>query len=173
MPQSKRYGLRLKTGGAPNTPHTVAGLRGQFRPDPPTPVGQEGDVVEDLDVVRRALDVGPAVKAARKRSEVAYEARIEGRAAGEITQEVVDEIRAADEALDAAVVKDQAEGYLGLGNTLEIVEIGGGKVKNAEAQSKADLAAARSALPEARRDGRAADDDARFTDEQDAVKEEK
>jgi hypothetical protein len=37
--QTRQIGLRLSLGGAPNEPHTVAGLPGFYRPDRPTPVG--------------------------------------------------------------------------------------------------------------------------------------
>jgi hypothetical protein len=33
------FGLVLTLGGAPQTPHTVEGLLGLYRPDRPTPVG--------------------------------------------------------------------------------------------------------------------------------------
>lgn len=112
---SKRYGIRLIVGGAPNTPHVVAGLRGLYRPDVPTPVGESGDPIDDLELARK-------------------------------------------------LVKERSD-------AVELVEISAGQVKDAQAQSKADLEASRSGLPEARRDGRAADDTARFKDEQDAVKE--
>jgi hypothetical protein len=42
--QTKKYGLRLTLGGAPNTPHTVVGIPGVYRPDIPTPVGGEGEL---------------------------------------------------------------------------------------------------------------------------------
>jgi hypothetical protein len=45
---NKRHGLRLTLGGAPATPHTLAGFRGYYRPDVPTPVGRPGDVIEDI-----------------------------------------------------------------------------------------------------------------------------
>lgn len=44
----KRQGIRLKLGGAPPTPHTLAGVPGQVRPDLPSPVGQPGDAIPDL-----------------------------------------------------------------------------------------------------------------------------
>lgn len=53
MAASKRHGIRLVLGGAPNTPHTLAGLRGFYRPDIPTPVGQPGDVIESLDEAKK------------------------------------------------------------------------------------------------------------------------
>lgn len=41
----KRYGLKLKDDfGAPTTPHTVPGVPGLYRPDVPTPVGEEGEL---------------------------------------------------------------------------------------------------------------------------------
>lgn len=55
MAASKRQGIQLILGGAPNTPHTLAGLRGYFRPDIPTPVGEPGDVIEDLDEAKKAV----------------------------------------------------------------------------------------------------------------------
>lgn len=56
MAASKRQGIRLIVGGAPSTPHTIPGLRGYFRPDVPTPVGQPGDVIEDLDEAKKAVE---------------------------------------------------------------------------------------------------------------------
>jgi hypothetical protein len=53
---SKRHGVRLIIGGAPDTPHTISGLRGYFRPDVPTPVGKPGDVIEDLDEAKKAVE---------------------------------------------------------------------------------------------------------------------
>lgn len=55
MAATKRHGIRLIVGGAPNSPHTLAGLRGFYRPDIPTPVGQPGDVIEDLDEAKKAV----------------------------------------------------------------------------------------------------------------------
>lgn len=52
MSSSKRWGLRLTLGGASNTPHNVPGLPGFFRPDIPTPVGEEGEI--PLDQAREA-----------------------------------------------------------------------------------------------------------------------
>lgn len=37
---AKNYALRNSLEGAPNTPHTIAGVPGFFRYDPPTPVGE-------------------------------------------------------------------------------------------------------------------------------------
>lgn len=37
-------GLRLTLGGAPASPHFVAGVPGLYRPDIPTPVGHEGEM---------------------------------------------------------------------------------------------------------------------------------
>lgn len=48
----KRYGLLLTLGGAPNTPHTVEGLPGYYRPDIPTPVGGDGEL--SLEAAREA-----------------------------------------------------------------------------------------------------------------------
>lgn len=45
---AKRHGVRLILGGAPPSPHVVAGFRGYVRPDIPTPVGEPGDAIEDL-----------------------------------------------------------------------------------------------------------------------------
>lgn len=55
MAANKRHGIRLILGGAPNTAHTLAGLRGFYRPDTPTPVGEPGDVIEDLDEAKKAV----------------------------------------------------------------------------------------------------------------------
>ena len=49
---AKRYGLLLTLGGAPNTPHTVQGLPGYYRPDIPTPVGGDGEL--SLEAAREA-----------------------------------------------------------------------------------------------------------------------
>lgn len=117
MAASKRHGIRLILGGAPNTPHTLAGLRGFYRPDIPTPVGQPGDVIEDLDEAKKAV-------AERK-------------------------------------------------DAIQLVEIPSGDVAAAEAQVAADLEAGRNGVADARRDGRASDDSSRFSDERNAVKEEK
>lgn len=113
----KRQGVRLILGGAPNSPHTVPPLRGLYRPDVPTPVGQPGDVYEDLDEIKK-------------------------------------------------LVQEHS-------GAVELVEISAGDVREAEAQSKTDLAEARNGLVEAKKDGRAEDDDARFADERNAVKEAK
>jgi hypothetical protein len=43
MSNTKPMGLRLTLGGAPDTPHTVAGLPGLYRPGAPTPVGGPGE----------------------------------------------------------------------------------------------------------------------------------
>jgi hypothetical protein len=56
---AKRHGIRLILDGAPNNPHTVAPLRGQFRPDPPRPVGEPGDCIEDLEEARKAANDHP------------------------------------------------------------------------------------------------------------------
>lgn len=54
----KRYGLCLTLGGAPNTPHTVPGLPGYFRPDIPTPVGGDGQMsLEDAKAAAASCDV--------------------------------------------------------------------------------------------------------------------
>lgn len=45
---SKRLGLRLTLPGAPNTPHTLSGLPGHYRPDIPTPVGGDGEITLEL-----------------------------------------------------------------------------------------------------------------------------
>lgn len=42
MASAKSQGLRLALGGAPNTPHTVPGFPGLYRPDVPTPVVELG-----------------------------------------------------------------------------------------------------------------------------------
>ena len=42
--EANRHGLRLTLPGAPNTPHTVAGLRGYFWPSFATPVGEPGEL---------------------------------------------------------------------------------------------------------------------------------
>jgi hypothetical protein len=59
MATAKRYGLRLTLGGAPLTPHTVPGVPGQYRPNVPTPVGQDGEL--SLDDAKRAVDDHPDV----------------------------------------------------------------------------------------------------------------
>lgn len=56
---AKRYGIRLIKPGGPNTPHTIPGLRGLYRADPPTPVGEPGDFIEDLDEARKAVEGNP------------------------------------------------------------------------------------------------------------------
>lgn len=43
MPET-HHGLQLTLGGAPQTPHTVIGVRGQYRPDQPTPIGGPGEL---------------------------------------------------------------------------------------------------------------------------------
>lgn len=50
--EAKRYGLRLALPGAPNTPHTVAGLQGYYWPSMATPVGAPGEL--PLEVARKA-----------------------------------------------------------------------------------------------------------------------
>lgn len=55
MAAGKRYGIRLVTGGASSEAHVVAGLRGLYRSGVPTPVGQEGDPIEDLDEARKLV----------------------------------------------------------------------------------------------------------------------
>jgi hypothetical protein len=48
---SKHYGLRLDLGGAPNTPHWVPGVPGTFRPEDPSPIGEDGEgVFSQIDV---------------------------------------------------------------------------------------------------------------------------
>jgi hypothetical protein len=54
--KSDYKGLILTLGGAPATPHTVVGLRGQYRPDRPTPIGGEGEVT--LAEAQAAIDAG-------------------------------------------------------------------------------------------------------------------
>lgn len=44
MSESKTQGLRLTLGGAPDTPHTIPGVPGLFRPNVPTPVGGPGEI---------------------------------------------------------------------------------------------------------------------------------
>jgi hypothetical protein len=44
MSESKTQGLRLTVGGAPDVPHTIAGVPGLFRPTTPTPVGGPGEL---------------------------------------------------------------------------------------------------------------------------------
>jgi hypothetical protein len=44
---NKPCGLVLTLAGAPLTPHTVVGFRGQYRPDRPTPIGGDGQVTVD------------------------------------------------------------------------------------------------------------------------------
>ena len=115
MPQ-KRQGIRLRDQAEPDTPHFIPGLRGYYRPGLATPVGQPGDVFENLEDAKQA-------------------------------------------------VKEHS-------GALELVEIPAGEAREAEAQAKADLAAARNELPKARRDGRAEETPARFKAERDAVKTE-
>jgi hypothetical protein len=56
-PNKNSYqGLILTLGGAPATPHTVAGLRGQYRPDRPTPIGGEGEL--SIAEAQAAIDAG-------------------------------------------------------------------------------------------------------------------
>lgn len=43
----KAQGLRLTLGGAPNTPHTIVGIPGVYRPGDPVPVGGPGELSED------------------------------------------------------------------------------------------------------------------------------
>lgn len=43
MPEAKTVGLVLTLKGAPETPHTVVGLRGQYRPTQATPIGGENE----------------------------------------------------------------------------------------------------------------------------------
>lgn len=74
--QTRQIGLRLSLGGAPNEPHTVAGLPGFYRPDRPTPVGGPGEAT-----------VEQAEEYAKKRSAVVEVVELK---AGE-----VDELRAA------------------------------------------------------------------------------
>lgn len=50
--EAKRYGLRLTLPGAPNTPHTIAGLQGYYWPTMATPVGEAGEL--PLEVARKA-----------------------------------------------------------------------------------------------------------------------
>ena len=43
MSDAKTVGLVLTLKGAPETPHTVVGLRGQYRSTQPTPIGGENE----------------------------------------------------------------------------------------------------------------------------------
>jgi hypothetical protein len=47
-------GLRLTLGGAPATPHVVAGAPGLYRPDVATPVGDDGEL--SLEDAKRFAD---------------------------------------------------------------------------------------------------------------------
>jgi hypothetical protein len=49
---SKLYGLLLKLGGAPNTPHVLEGLPGYYYPEVPHPVGEGCDI--SLEAARAA-----------------------------------------------------------------------------------------------------------------------
>lgn len=40
---STSYGLALDLGGAPNTPHWIPGVPGSFRPEDPSPIGEDGE----------------------------------------------------------------------------------------------------------------------------------
>lgn len=44
MAAAKHYGLQLTLGNAPNTPHTIDGVHGLFRPNVPCPVDVPGTV---------------------------------------------------------------------------------------------------------------------------------
>lgn len=52
-------GLRLTLPGAPGTPHVVPGVPGFYRPDQPTPVGSDGDPVDEQRA--RELHDDPAI----------------------------------------------------------------------------------------------------------------
>lgn len=54
----KNYGLRLKLGGAPDTPHVISGVPGLYWPSAPTPVGGPGDAVTDEDAKRYSAQEG-------------------------------------------------------------------------------------------------------------------
>ena len=58
--KSDTQGLVLSLKGAPETPHTIVGLRGQYRPDRPTPIGGEGEVT--LAEAKAAIDSGAPLK---------------------------------------------------------------------------------------------------------------
>lgn len=61
MPPKKeagRFGLRLTMPGAANAPHTIRGVRGEYRPDVPTPVGGQGEMTIEY---ARKLDKEPKV----------------------------------------------------------------------------------------------------------------
>lgn len=57
--ETQPVGLVLNLKGAPETPHTVVGLRGQYRPTQPTPIGGEGEVT--LDEAKAAIEAGAPV----------------------------------------------------------------------------------------------------------------
>lgn len=52
---ASRHGVISTLGGAPPTPHVVAGFPGYVRTDSPTPVGREGDAIEDLDEAKAVV----------------------------------------------------------------------------------------------------------------------
>jgi hypothetical protein len=58
LASKKRYGLVLTLGGAPATPHVIAGVPGHFRPNVPTPVGEEGEIpLEDAKAFAKEHDL--------------------------------------------------------------------------------------------------------------------
>jgi len=54
--ESKPLGLILVFPGAPETPHSVVGLRGLYRSDSPTPIGGDGELT--VDEAKAAIDAG-------------------------------------------------------------------------------------------------------------------
>jgi hypothetical protein len=75
----KNYGLRLTLGGAPAVPHTVPGVPGFFRPDEPTPVGDDHPVSlvwareldKDESVELELVELKPKPARARRRKKTA------------------------------------------------------------------------------------------------------
>lgn len=89
----KRQGLRLKNdgenlGGAPATPHVIAGWPGYYRADVPTPVGGDGELT--LEAARELAATGAVelvdipdseVKVAEEQAKADIQAGREGRVA--------------------------------------------------------------------------------------------
>jgi uncharacterized protein with WD repeat len=113
MAPRKRQGLLLTLGGAPASPHVIGGLRGFYRPDVPTLVGEKGDVLSLEEAQRAAKDHSDVLKLVEvsdvKEAEEAQaraqadsrnellEARRDGRAHDDVSR-TQDEINAAKEA---------------------------------------------------------------------------
>ena len=108
---TKRKGVLLILGGAPDTPHIIEGLPGYFSPSQPRMVRDDFT----LETARQA-------------------------------------------------VKDH-------GDVLELVDVSAGKADAAEAAHEAYVQEGRTAIADARREGRANDDPSRTEDERTALKE--